>query len=110
MARGSRRALVDLDRTAFGEGALRGGRENQSFNGPLRVEKPGIGPAIDAIHEALQFGLIGITARHRNRLRRGFAADDREGASGRAILEDGEMREGRAFEQRSKAHSEGRSQ
>ena len=64
VARGSRRALADPDRPGFRKRALRRGREHQGFDGPFDVEQSGIGPALDAIDEALQFGLVGIAARY----------------------------------------------
>ena len=53
VARGSRRALAC-------ERALRCERKHQGFDRPLDVQKRRIGAAVDAIHEALQFDLVGI--------------------------------------------------
>ena len=58
VARGSRRALAC-------ERALRCERKHQGFDRPLDIQKRRIGAAVDAIHEALQFDLVGIARWYR---------------------------------------------
>ena len=64
-------------------------------------EVVGIGAAVDAIHEALQFDLVGVARRHRDRRAVILVGEDREAAVRRPVaFKDGLVIERRTFERK----------